>query len=288
MLTIGTAYYSLKANLENLYDDREAAAIAHELLHHVTGLSKTERLMKKDNLLTETMSETYKKRADLLMKGTPLQYVTGAAWFMGAEYIVNQEVLIPRPETEELIQWIIADAVKTDRHLNILDIGTGSGCIPISLKTHLPKSTVTACDVSDGALAVAKSNASKLNADITFLQLDFLDVAMRSSLGIYDTIVSNPPYIPRSEASNMHINVSKHEPDIALFVPDDDALVFYRAIADFGLKHLSPSGNIYCELDTDHAMATKQLFEHMGYESVALRKDIHDNYRMIKASLPIS
>ncbi len=183
---------------------------------------------------------------------------------MGKEFGVNEHVLIPRPETEELVQWVINDWKSREEAIKILDIGTGSGCIPISLRFALTQADVTSCDISSDALAVAKENATTMQTVIEFIQLDFLDVSQRNKLVSYDIIVSNPPYIPASEKEKLHANVKDHEPGIALFVPDNDALVFYHAIAFFGKEHLNNNGYIYCELDAGHAMECKALFEKPG------------------------
>ena len=282
MLTYSQAFYDLKNKLQPLYDEREAVAIAHEVMFWITELDKYSRLMEKDTLFTEAQQDEYEAALEKLNKGVPLQYVTGRAWFMGREYFVNNSVLIPRPETEELVQWIISDG-RGKAGLKILDIGTGSGCIPISLALEIPASLVDACDISAGALAVAEKNADNLGAGVQFGELDFLNTAERNKQGSYDVIVSNPPYIPSADATGMHTNVKDHEPSIALFVPNEDALVFYKAIADFGKEHLDINGYIYCELDAAHAFECKALFEEEGYKNVEIRKDMNDNWRMLKA-----
>ena len=282
MVNFGRAFYDLKGKLQILYDERESAAIAHEVLNHITGQNKTQRLINKDTIFTEAQNSEYQLATTSLMKGAPLQYVLGKAWFMDWEFIVNNSVLIPRPETEELVQWVINDHQNT-AGLNILDIGTGSGCIPISLKLKLPNANVSSCDISNDALVVAKTNANKFGAVVEFIELDFLNEAVRNILVVYDVIVSNPPYIPKSEAEQMHTNVKDHEPNIALFVPDEDALVFYRAIAQFGLEHLSNKGYIYCELALSKALECKQLFMDSGYKDVEIRKDMHGNWRILRA-----
>ena len=281
MLTISQAFYHLKNKLQPLYDEREAAAIAHEVLQAITGLGRTDRLLQKEVELSPHTQQQFDDACIGLLQGRPMQYVLGTAWFMGRPYNVSEQVLIPRPETEELVQWIISDWSGTDVH--IFDIGTGSGCIAISLKLALPQSQVSACDVSAGALAVAIGNAHGLGADVSFIELDFLNKQHWQSLDSYMIIVSNPPYIPVREKERIHTNVKDHEPSIALFVPDDDALLFYRAIAAFGLGHLRKGGSIYCELDADHAVITQQLFIDQGYKQVYLNKDIHGNLRMLKA-----
>ncbi|PQJ11055.1 peptide chain release factor N(5)-glutamine methyltransferase [Flavipsychrobacter stenotrophus] len=281
MHTYSQAFYALKEELTPMYDEREASAIAHEVMLHVTGLDKLERLVHKDKELTGEQQTLFTQACIDLLTGKPLQYVTGSAWFMNREFIVNEHVLIPRPETEELVQWIIDDNKK--ENLTIFDIGTGSGCIPISLKLALPAAIVTTCDISEMALETAAANAKKLMANIHFIGMDILDTEQQNNTGVYDVIVSNPPYIPVAEKANMHSNVKDHEPEIALFVPNDDALLFYRAIAQFGKTHLAEKGFIYCELESSHAQETKALFELMGYSNVEMRKDMHGNWRMLKA-----
>ncbi|HXS37929.1 MAG TPA: peptide chain release factor N(5)-glutamine methyltransferase [Flavipsychrobacter sp.] len=283
MLSYSQAFYELLNKLKSLYDEQESGAIAHEALQHITGLDKLQRIIEKDKSFTVGQQQLFENiKADLLI-GKPLQYVMGKAWFMGRSYKVNEHVLIPRPETEELVQWIIDD--NKDQNLSILDIGTGSGCIPISLKLALSYTNITACDVSSDAISVAKENADDLNTSLSFLQLDFLDNEKWEKLGIHDIIVSNPPYIPANEKDQIHTNVKDFEPHIALFVPNDDPLLFYRAIAAFGKEHLKKDGSIYCELHTDHALQTEQLFKELGYNHVTVKKDIHGNYRMLKAQM---
>ncbi len=286
MLTYSQAFYQLKEQLQVLYDPNEAAAICHLFLEYVTGMGKMERLDKKDTQLTEQQQQLYDRKTNDLRKGRPIQYVTNSAWFMSREFYVDESVLIPRPETEELVQWIYEEIKNQKSKIkNVLDIGTGSGCIPISLKMTMPEMEVTTCDISNEALNVAKTNANRLNADINFLKLDFLDSAQHNNLGMYDVIVSNPPYIPAEEKERLHSNVKDFEPAIALFVPDNDALVFYRAIALFGKEHLNTGGCIYCEMDAAHAEECKLLFENAGYKNVEIRKDMHGNWRMLKAGI---
>lgn len=292
MLTYGQAFYELKEQLLQLYESNEAAAISHLFMEYITGFGKLDRLDEKDTLLTEQQQQLYDSKLKELIRGKPIQYVTNNAWFLGKEFYVNEQVLIPRPETEELVQWIAEEVVSRKStvvsqgfQMQILDIGTGSGCIPVSLKVAMPGTEIIGCDISNEALTVARVNAGKLKVQVDFIQLDFLDAAQHNKLGQYDVIVSNPPYIPAEEKSRLHSNVKDYEPAIALFVPDNDALVFYKAIALFGKEHLKSNGYIYCELDTAHAMECKALFEDMGYKDVEVRKDMHGNWRMLKAKL---
>ena len=310
MLSYSQAFYQLKDRLKQLYDADEAVAVAHLFLEFITGLNKSDRLLKKDTLFTERQQEQFDSKSKQLTKGKPIQYVTNSAWFMGREFLVNESVLIPRPETEELVQWIIEDSKskiqnpkpeiaagipQSPERMRVLDIGAGSGCIGLSLARLLPDAVVTCVDVSKEAIEVLKTNIEwVLNANekkkgvdnITLKTLDFLNETQRNKqLGRYELIVSNPPYIPEREKVNMHKNVKDHEPSIALFVPDTDALVFYRAIAAFVKEHLSDNGYIYCELDAGHAEQSKALFEEQGFRDVEIKKDMHGNARMLKCKL---
>jgi len=283
MLSYSKAFYDLLDKLQILYDKEEATAIAHEVLLHITEQDKLQRITNKDVVLTITQQLQYDTTLDSLLTGRPLQYVLGSAWFMGKEYLVNEHVLIPRPETEELIEWIISELGIGNWELGIMDIGSGTGCVPISLKLAMPDANVSSCDISDVAIAVAKQNATALHADVDFVLLDFLNETNWLELGQYDIIVSNPPYIPASDRETLHQNVRDFEPGLALFVPDNDALIFYKAIAAFGKTHLADGGRIYCEVHADHGIQTKEMFEAAGYNT-ELRKDMHGNWRMIKAN----
>lgn len=281
MHSFASAFQSLSVSLQSLYDAREAAAIAHRVLDDVTNTTRLQRITDKEQQLTQAQNEQLQHMQERLLKGVPLQYVLGYEWFMGRQFLVNNDVLIPRPETEELVQWVLDDY----RGLmpSLIDIGTGSGCIPISLKLSLPASDVYAIDKSEAALAVAAKNMLKLGAFVRLIPCDFLNETQRNELPVTDVIVSNPPYIPNNERTTLHENVREHEPGMALFVPDDDALLFYRHIARYGVRHLKEDGTIYCELHTDYATATQQMFLAMGYESVELRTDMHGNPRMLRA-----
>ena len=283
MHSFNNAFYLLKNKLTAVYDANEATAIAHELLLHVTGLDKMQRLMQKDTLFTDTQQAMFLAALAELEKGKPIQQVTGIAWFKGQPYMVNEHVLIPRPETEELVDWVLHDLPTLNQPVPLLDIGTGSGCIPISIKLNAPHTNVLSVDISPKAIETAKINALFLQAAIELKELNFLDPVAQNNLGMFSVIVSNPPYIPLSEKQNLHTNVREFEPALALFVPDADPLLFYRAIATFGREHLSPGGAIYCELDANHATHTASLFEEMKYKNVEIRKDIFGNNRMLKA-----
>jgi release factor glutamine methyltransferase len=281
MREIGAAFFELKASLCGLYDEGEASAVAHETLRHITRLDRLARLTLKHQALTPEQTEQFEKMRETLLRGVPLQYATGAAQFFGRDFRVTPAVLIPRPETEELVQWILDEA----QPKRLLDVGTGSGCIAVSLALALPNCEVIAIDISTEALSIAEENADRLGARVAFQHGDFLNEEARSRLGSFDAIVSNPPYIPEAERTSLHQNVREHEPATALFVPSDDALLFYRAIADFGKQHLSTEGRIYCELHRDFAEDAAALFLQEGYADVTLRKDMQGSERMLRARL---
>ncbi|HTN21164.1 MAG TPA: peptide chain release factor N(5)-glutamine methyltransferase [Pelobium sp.] len=211
----------------------------------------------------------------------PIQYVLGKADFYGLTFIVNQNVLIPRPETEELVHLIISE--QKNKAVDILDIGTGSGCIAISLKHNLPQANVNALDISSDALNIAKQNAKKHKTNITFFNEDALNLSTHD-YPKYDVIISNPPYIAEKEKAEMENLVLNNEPHLALFVDDNEALIFYDKIADFALTNLKPSGTLYFEINQNLAEETKQLIESKGFKAQVL-KDINNNFRMIKAFL---
>jgi release factor glutamine methyltransferase len=260
----------------------EAAAIAHEVMESITELSKIDRLIEKDNVLTSTQQNDWEYMLDELLQSKPLQYVLGKCYFMGKAFLVDENVLIPRPETEELVIWILNDWADNKADKTILDIGTGSGCIPISLKAEWTEAEINACDISPAAIALAKRNAAILGQDLHFFEHNILDESLWGELPQFDIIVSNPPYIPQKEAAEMDNNVTNYEPHLALFVDDSDRFLFYRKIAQLGKTKLKEGGAIYCEIHRDFPEETKAVFSAEGYTSVELRKDMHDNWRMIK------
>lgn len=210
----------------------------------------------------------------------PFQYVLGETEFYGLKFFVNENVLIPRPETEELVEWILSDNPNFDG--KIIDIGTGSGCIPITLKKHLHSAKISALDFSEKALEIAKDNAGFHQTEIEFIHADFLKMDF-ADLTKFDIIVSNPPYIAESERNSMDKNVLEFEPDSALFVPDDNALIFYERIIEFAENNLNPNGKIYVEINQNLARETEELFQN-NFKFVELKRDISGNFRMIKAS----
>jgi len=215
-----------------------------------------------------------------LKKQEPIQYITGSTEFFTRKFLVNKSVLIPRPETEELVEWIISDYRNTEGQLKVLDIGTGTGCISISLKKELKDSEVSSYDISSEALLIAKRNAKLNAAEVTFQKLDILKTDSLDDN--FDIIVSNPPYVRELEKKAMHKNVLDHEPKLALYVEDDDALLFYSKIAELASKFLNKDGRLYFEINQYLPEETKSLVEQFGFEA-ELKKDIFGNYRMLKA-----
>ncbi len=280
-MNIKTAYNKLKSEVAQLYDAREAASIASMVLNHITGITKTQWLVN-DGEISENDQKLLQKFTKSLLDHTPVQYVLNEAWFYGLRFIVNKNVLIPRPETEELVQWVI-DENKTGKIKTLLDVGTGSGCIAISLKHKLPWLKIDALDISAPALKVAKSNAVENMTAIQFYQIDFFDSSQWNALSTYDYIVSNPPYIKLQEAREMQPNVMNHEPHVALFVKDDDHLIFYRLIIQFAEKHLHPGGKLFFEINEQAKNEMEILLGSNGFTKVEVRKDMQGKPRMVMA-----
>lgn len=285
-MTMHLAYQQLSAQLCAIYDDREAANIASLLIEHITGQTKIERILNKECLLTKPQEEKIVTYTEQLLQHRPIQYVLNEAWFVNMKLYVDERVLIPRPETEELVDWIVRDVRAQPRragNICLLDIGTGSGCIPIAIKKQLPAHLLSAVDISDEALEVAKRNAAAQQVKIDFYPIDFLNKKDWNKLESFDVIISNPPYIKKSEEASMADNVSQYEPHIALFVPDENALIFYRAIAEFAKGHLVEKGSIYVEINEALGAQVIEMFRQYGFEHTELRKDLQGRDRMIKA-----
>jgi release factor glutamine methyltransferase len=281
-MTMQEATYFLLNKLRTIYAEGEASQITDWVMEHLTGSKKAERMMYKNSSITNKEELQLDQYAEKLMNHEPVQYVLNECWFCGLKLFVDQNVLIPRPETEELVEWIIANCKFPIDELSILDIGSGSGCIPIALKRKLRKADVWSCDISEAALQVAKRNAETLGAAVSFLQLDFLNKEETRQLSTFDIIISNPPYVPEKDRQQMHPNVLNYEPHTALFVPDNDALIFYKVIAEFAGEHLNPGGTIYLEIHEELGDAVSSLFTSKGYKT-ELKKDMQGKDRMIKA-----
>ena len=266
--------------LDERHEKEEQNAIIRAVCCDMLGIPTTTYYIKEKITLTAEQETRLEAILHRLQQGEPLQYIEGKAPFCGMAFAVRPGVLIPRPETAELVDWIVQDYTSQSPH--ILDMGTGSGCIAIALDKQLPKAKVEACDISPEALAVAKENNERNGASVTIFKHDILDLNAPLPHS-YNIIVSNPPYIKQSEHSTMEQHVTEWEPHTALFVPDEDALCFYRAIAEIGMTEaLEPGGCIYVEINQALGAETVALFESYGYKEVTLRRDFFGNNRMIK------
>jgi release factor glutamine methyltransferase len=297
-VTLQTARQQFFSQLSTLYDDREAAAIANLVMENITGWGKIDRILHKEFVLLNLQREILEKYLFELLQHKPVQYVLHEAWFCGMKFFVDGSVLIPRPETEELVDWIVEEAGsgrsphthfekaagEPVHPLHIVEVGAGSGCIPVALAKKLPQASLWSCDISGDALQIAHRNAAAHDVLIQFLELDFLDPANWAQLPKADIVVSNPPYIPQSEATDMETHVTAFEPHLALFVKEDNPLIFYEAIADFALLYLNPDGKIFVELHENLADDVQKLFSGKGFEGVVVKKDMQDKTRMLKAT----
>jgi release factor glutamine methyltransferase len=262
--------------LQAIYTARESQNICNLFLEYITNLSRAERLINKELQLTEIQKTKINIGLVQLLQHKPIQQVIGYAYFANNTFLVNENVLIPRQETEELIALIINE--NKNKSISILDIGTGCGCIGISLQQQLPNATITAIDISKKAIDIAKQNAKNINVAI-----DFLKENSCKALPMYDVIVSNPPYITQNEKLEMQKNVLNHEPHLALFAPINNALFFYEKIAHFATTHLNKNGNIYVEINETLGNQTAKTFIDKGFNAVVI-KDMQEKDRIIKAN----
>jgi release factor glutamine methyltransferase len=290
----------LKQKLSTIYDEGESNAITKRVAEHFLNFKNT----KSSDTSSAIQLEELQIITNELLSHRPVQYVLNEAWFYNLKFEVNESVLIPRPETEELVELIIKETkhqnqkvrntkykVPSDRTsyfvppTSFLDIGTGSGCIPITIKKNIPEAEVMAVDVCSEALHIAMNNAVTHETEINFQLLDFLDESKWKELGMFDVIISNPPYIKTSESKTMNEHVLQYEPHKALFVPDDDALIFYRKIAAFANTHLKPGGKVYVEINQQLGKETANVFVERGFKDVVLIKDISGNERFVVCDL---
>ena len=285
-MTFEAAEQSLTTALDGLYENREAATIAGMVMEYITGKSKMDRWLQKNESLSTEDLNCLEKYSNELLTGKPVQYVLGQAWFTGLCLQVNEHTLIPRPETEELVNlcanWATTNKIH-DAPLQILEVGTGSGCIAIALQKKLPSAQITAVDISTEAIKVASANAITNNRSITFKTLDFLNEANWPELGSFDIIISNPPYIADIEKESMAGHVLNFEPHTALFVRDNDPLIFYSALANFGNKYLHKDGAVFVEINQALGLQTQDVFAQNNYNTL-LKKDLFENDRMIVAT----
>ncbi|MDP4252240.1 MAG: peptide chain release factor N(5)-glutamine methyltransferase [Bacteroidota bacterium] len=281
-MTIDEANRQLISQLGTLYDEREAAAITSMVMEKLTGMDRSLRLMHKTEALAETGLVLFQQYIGELMQHRPVQYVLGEAWFAGLKFYVNEQVLVPRPETEELVDWILADTPAPGPDFKALDIGTGSGCIPVSIGKKLPGIQMMACDISPDALQIAAKNGLDNQVTVNFFLCDIRDQASRELIPALNLIVSNPPYIPEKQRVLLDNHVKNFEPALALFVPDADPLIFYKLIGQFAQKKLLPDGKLFLEIHHDFAKEIVSWYQQNGF-SVELRKDLSGKNRMIRA-----
>lgn len=257
----------------------ESASVSRLVMEDVFGYragNRPRKLTQEEQILAWTT-------LNRLKAGEPVQYVTGIADFFGLQLKVTPAVLIPRPETEELVEWILEDHGPDTQH-TVIDLGTGSGCIPLALQVRRAGWDCRGVDLSDAALEIARENAARLDVPVTFHRGDVLEE--RTAEGRYSIMVSNPPYIPPSERAKMDASTLEHEPEMALFVPEEDPLLFYRRLAELGQLGLQPGGQLYCETNEFNSEEVLKLFRDAGYADVVRRKDLQKKWRMVRATLP--
>lgn len=282
MPTIKEIVTSIRTALQPLYDEREAAAIAYLYVQTKFGMQRYELALRGQEEVEAVKMAEIEQDVEKLKQGCPVQYVLGETEFYGLAFKVTPSVLIPRQETEELVQMIVEQ--NKGRSVKIWDVGTGSGCIAVTLAKMLPNAQVFATDISEDALAVARGNAQRNGVGVTFARHDMRDTDHLPFDGVrFDDIVSNPPYIPASDRATMHCNVTDYEPSLALFVPDDDKLWCYKAVAQIGERVLNPGGRIYVETYHDFHEEIEEIFQQHGMREIQSMKDLNGNLRFVSA-----
>ncbi len=284
LMTLKELYRNFLLQLQKVYSLREPTNITDWVFEEMVSLKRTDIIKNPNKLITPAADKLIQEALQELLTHKPVQYVLGEAWFYHMKLKVNEHVLIPRPETEELVEQLIADRKSRLTDPAILDIGTGSGCIPIAIKKHLPAAIISSIDISEKAIELAKENALLHNAHIHFTQLDFLEEKNWPQLPMFDIIISNPPYIPLGEKEKLARNVTAFEPHLALFVPNRSPLIFYEKIAAFGKTNLLPKGKIYLETHEELAKETASLFM-KDYQTVMIKKDMYGKERMVLVSI---
>jgi release factor glutamine methyltransferase len=283
---VNTAYQFYLEKLQTIYALDEAQAITNQVFEEVL-LVKPHQIKMLNKPLSDGEEANLMDILNRLLKHEPMQYILGNAWFYGNKFKVTPDTLIPRSETEELVELILntvaIDEGLASSNLKIIDIGTGSGCIAISLKFNLPQAQVWALDKSAAALAIAKQNAKELNAQIQFIEDDILNINQAETTQVFDIIISNPPYILENEQENMSENVLAFEPHQALFVANNKPLLFYEAIANYAVKYLKTNGYLFFEINQQFGNLTKAMLQEKGFLDIKLFQDINGNDRMVMA-----
>jgi len=273
----------IRKELAGIYSPEETDSLIFLIFERMKGYTRTQFLMAKDETLGRDETNQFLKIVDRLKKHEPIQYILGQTEFYGLPFYTPPGVLIPRGETEELVQWVIQE--NQNKAPTILDIGTGTGCIAISLRKNIPDSMVCGCDISPVCLETARKNAELNQAEVAIVSLDILNPAGSIQFPELDVIVSNPPYIRECEKTLMEKNVLEYEPELALFVPDHHPLLFYDRIADFALVHLKNSGKLYFEINEAFGNECVEMLRLKGFSDIVLKKDLHGKDRMIGCSL---
>jgi release factor glutamine methyltransferase len=276
--------------LASIYEEGEGDAIALLLGERIAGgRAEYNSYRRSDEQMGEAETEKLNAFITSLLTHRPVQYVLGEAWFYGLRFFVNEHVLIPRPETDELAHWIVSDISgrgKNSGYGRLLDLCTGSGCIAVSLKAQLPRWAISGCDISEAALEVARKNASLLHQDVTFFRCDVISDEVSLPEDSYTVMVSNPPYISSAEAGSLPENVIRFEPSQALFSTGEDALLFYRRLAILGIAYLERGGMLYLEIHEKRAAAVMEILRDAGYSEITVRKDLQGKDRMVRAKKP--
>ena len=283
MKTIQDVFALFKQSLGSVYDANEIEAVTLLVINEISGLSKAQIKAFPEKEIIVEQAEKLDEILSRLKTGEPVQYILGYTEFYGLPFKVNPSVLIPRSETEELVEWVLNSVEGKYSKASILDIGTGSGCIAISLKKNLTGALVSAIDISVDALETAKQNADLNGVDVSFIEVDILNF-VTYNLQQSSIIISNPPYVTLYDKMQMHTNVTDFEPHSALFVPDEDPLIFYKAIADFALDHLTENGLLFLEINESLGMETVELLKKKGFKNIELREDMSGRDRMIKGT----
>jgi release factor glutamine methyltransferase len=282
-MTIAEQQKIYRDALTDLYGTREATAITRLVLEQVLQLDATKIAVDRYRIITQHQQQLLTVMLQRLLEHEPVQYVLGEADFFGLKFKVDRNVLIPRPETEELVEWVLLDYGEA-AELSLLDIGTGSGCIPIALNSKLPNANIEGVDVSEGALQVAEANNQLNGTKVRFYKLDILKQELKPEA--YHVIVSNPPYITEGEKALMSENVLQYEPALALFVPNHDAMLFYRVIAQRAATALKPGGALYFEINEAGGKEVTELLKRAGFIKIELKADLSGKDRMVKALNP--
>ncbi len=275
-------YRHYLSKLGQIYVENEASNITKMVFESLANISRADVIRNPEMEIESEIFSSLNQALEQLLNHQPIQYVLGEVWFYRLKFKVSEAVLIPRPETEELVEIAIEHLKKT-KQKKVLDIGTGSGCIPISIKKNVPEINITSVDLSNKAIEIASENADNLQTKINFKALDFLDENNWKNLDVFDVIISNPPYIPDVEIQSMDKHVTAFEPHLALFVPDEDPLIFYKAILSFAQNHLDKNGNIFLETHENFADDVCALFKDAGYEA-KVKNDLFDKPRMVLIS----